>query len=332
MLDDAISTFARGDYKTSRPCPELVHSMVESKNEDDEVYLKDAQDQPHDVTVVDKCPTCGNPGLLLKTDYICYKCRQKRCTQCSGTGLVGAGQAQPAFLRTAKGAVYNSDLANEASALHRLCEQFQKVGKQHFLPAFIETREESSRRANIFLDEGWDLYSLAQIRERYPEGIDPKDMAWMFRRLIQVIGLANEVGYTHGSILPPNVLIDPENHGLVLWNWAYAVKRPGRIRTMVSDYKDWYPPEVGMRQNVLVGADLYMAAKCMEWVMGDQEVPDRIRYFLKGMQNPLASKRVNNAREVWQQFHDLVVGVWGERKYHPFTMESNDLTVGQTGE
>ncbi|HEX2312370.1 MAG TPA: hypothetical protein VHJ17_01460 [Thermomonospora sp.] len=60
------------------------------------------------------------------------------------------------------------------------------------------------------------FFSLAEIREAFPDGLDPRDAAWMWRRLLVALGFAHRAGVLHGAVLPEHVLVHPELHGLVL--------------------------------------------------------------------------------------------------------------------
>ena len=61
-------------------------------------------------------------------------------------------------------------------------------------------------------------------------GVDPRDAAWMWRRLLVALGFAHRAGVLHGAVLPEHVLIHPGEHGLVLVDWCYSVPgcHPGR--------------------------------------------------------------------------------------------------------
>ncbi|MGH3238625.1 MAG: adenylosuccinate synthetase, partial [Streptosporangiaceae bacterium] len=43
--------------------------------------------------------------------------------------------------------------------------------------------------------------SLAEVRAAFPAGIDPRDAAWMWRRLLVAAGAAHRAGVIHGAVL-----------------------------------------------------------------------------------------------------------------------------------
>ena len=62
--------------------------------------------------------------------------------------------------------------------------------------------------------------SLAEVRGAFPGGLDPRDAAWMWRRLLVALGAAHRAELIHGAVLPEHVMIHPGEHGLVLIDWC----------------------------------------------------------------------------------------------------------------
>lgn len=198
------------------------------------------------------------------------------------------------------------------------------------LEAFLYEDGTTSRQAVIFEREaGW--YSLEQVHQVYPRGIDPKDMAWMWRRLLVVLGFAHANAVIHGAVLPGNVWIQPEQHGLMLMNWTHAVHDPGRsaetIERIEPAFASWYPQEILKHDVPTFGTDISMSAKCMIYLLGgDVEreripntVPHPMSMFLKG--SILPGKRTpQDAWALKHEFDDLLHRLWGKRTFHPFQM------------
>ena len=193
--------------------------------------------------------------------------------------------------------------------------------------------------------DGW--YSLEDVHRAYPRGVDPKDAAWMWRRLLVALGFAHANGIVHGAVLPHNVWIQPEGHGLMLAGWFDAALpsapacrrcaartvsevegRPPHTGEVVSDldprFLAWYPREIVDGEAPTYSADVGMSAKCMIHLLGGDvdrrtipdSVPRPMRMFLKG------SSRSNDAWALKQEFDDLLERLWGQRRFHPFTMAS----------
>lgn len=321
MRTDAISICEVKPYEAKIPCDHECHGAVPSNEVVDCPACNGTSVVPNsfgtecpdcEMGNIEKdsplCPDCGKHQSFFSADYVCYACRRKMCPDCGGTGYERQGNVD-AIWRTARDLRYNDLLLNEATNLEAV-----EIGA--FAPTLVGTERVDGKQVNIFEDQ-YELYSLEEIRAAYPQGVDPKDMAWMFRRLLHALRLVHNEGYLHGAILPCNVLVQPEGHGVTLSDWAYSFKRPGRLKALVKAYREWYPPEVFQKGNMLGGTDIYMAAQCMEWIMMGQQVPDAITHFLKGCQLPV---RPHQAKVVFYQFDKVVERLWGEKKFHEFSM------------
>lgn len=188
-------------------------------------------------------------------------------------------------------------VADEALTLARLHAEGDDRLKP-FLPAMHDAFMWDDTWINAFeyLD-GW--YTLSEVMARYPD-LDPKDMSWMFRRLLAVAGFATRMGVVHGSIQPHNVLIHPEMHGLKLIDWA---------RSAESEDDD-----TNVTQSVRCGIFL-LGGDPNLYTLPDR-TPREMRAFFTG---------AKNHTDPWvllKHFDELVERMWGRRRFHAFTMET----------
>jgi serine/threonine protein kinase len=221
-------------------------------------------------------------------------------------------------------------LEREAVALRQL----PKDGDGRFLP-YVPRLVESfrhrdattgmERRANAIVSlDGF--HTLAEVHTAYPDGLDPRDAAWMWRRLLVALGFAHRAGVLHGAVLPEHVLIHPEQHGLVLVDWCYSVPGcyaptdpSGRVPALVGRYADWYPPEVPGREQASASTDIFMATHCMTYLMGDK-APKPMRSFAKGCLLASQRRRPGDAWRLLEEFDELLERLYGPRRFRPFTM------------
>ena len=68
-------------------------------------------------------------------------------------------------------------------------------------------------------------YSMEEVMRVYPEGVDFRDMVWMFKRTLAAIGFVHRQGIVHGALIPPHILVHPIRHGAKLVDWCYAVEK-----------------------------------------------------------------------------------------------------------
>lgn len=168
-----------------------------------------------------------------------------------------------------------------------------------FLPepvSFTETPD--GKRVNLYTYVP-NLYSLAQIKNIYPMGIDVKDMAWIFRRLLTIVGYIYRCDASHGHINSQHVLIEPDNHGLVLVDWA---------GTMTADK---------------IKIDLACAASQMRLITDlTDDSTSPIRAFLRSCDSD------EDPWKILSEFDTLIERLWGPRRFHKFEMPTTTKTGG----
>jgi len=249
--------------------------------------------------------------------------------------FVEAGRVQRAVLKIVRDSGNNEMAENEMKALRILSRGKDAERFSAYIPnlidAFVYENAGAERQAVVLEKyDGW--YSLEDVHNAYPNGVDPKDMAWMWRRLLVALGFSHENKILHGAALPRNIWIRPEEHGLMLVNWYAAIFDPltigKRIQAIASEDAAWYPQEVLKGEIPSFGIDIHMSAKCMLWLLGGdpqkkifpESVPTPLKAFLKGCMLP-DRRAPQNAWNLKEEFDELIGRLWGERKFHSFSMK-----------
>jgi len=139
-----------------------------------------------------------------------------------------------------------------------------------YVPALVQCQRirdpdtGAERRAKVLgrLD---GFVTLADVRAAYSDGLDARDAAWMWRRLLVAAGFAHRAGVIHASVVPEHVLIHPAQHGPVMVDWCYAITGPGGLVAAIpASYVGWYPAEVSSRRPPGPDLDILLAtAACV---------------------------------------------------------------------
>ncbi|MFA1547369.1 molecular chaperone DnaJ [Actinomadura chokoriensis] len=227
----------------------------------------------------------------------------------------------------------DSDLVErEAVALRQLHDD----GDGRFLPyvprlveSFTHRDAATGARRRVNVIAALDgFHSLAAVQAAFPDGVDPRDAAWMWRRLLVGLGFAHRAGVLHGAVLPEHVMIHPERHGLVLVDWCYSVPGchartdpSGRVPAMVARHAGRYPPEVPGRRPASPATDIHMATRCMTGLMGDK-APPAMRSFARGCTLPAQSRRPSDAWRLLAELDELLERLYGRRRFRPFHLPS----------
>ena len=252
----------------------------------------------------------------------------------TATTLEGSAGVE-GLLKVASRAKDNDLMAAEARALKRL-NGGDSVWQRH-IPELLDTflYHDGRRRSNVV--KWWEnSLNLEELRILFPDGLDPRHVVWVWRRLLMALGYAHDKGIIHGAVLPANIVIDPPQHGVLLVDWCYSVEMRDTdsqsktyIKAIIPRYKKGYPEEVLTKGKASPATDLYLAARSMVDLLGGapameqqgiaesfpNQVPRQMRAFFKGCLPTKQSMRPHNAWELLREFDDLLKRM-GE-PYHP---------------
>lgn len=217
-------------------------------------------------------------------------------------------------------------VANEALTLVRVRSKVEDRFHPYF-PVLFDIFDHEGRQAVVteWLD---GFYTMQEVIDAYPKGVDLKDMAWMFRRLFVALGAVHRASYLHGAVVPTNVLLHPEMHGLVLTNWSYAVPTEHglakELPTRDDRWDEWYPDAVKAGgYPATVAIDTLLAARTLVAVCaGDPvtvDIPGAPREF-RAIFQACFGPRIPDAWELKIAFDELIEDLWGPKKFRPFTM------------
>lgn len=212
----------------------------------------------------------------------------------------------------------NDLMAAEARALTRL-DTDGDPRHRAYAPRLIEsfTHEDPTRarRTVNVLERLTGFVPLSAL----PRKIDPRDAAWMWRRLLAGLGWAHRAGVVHGAVLPAHVLIHPAEHGLALVDWCYSVAPGERIPALVTEFRSAYPPEVPGREAASPATDIYMATTLMKHLI--HEPPAPMRRFADGCLYDAPRMRPPDAWHLLAELDELLGNLYGPRTFRPFTIQ-----------
>ena len=229
----------------------------------------------------------------------------------------------PLLEKVARRPVDNDLLDREAEVLRRLAAGVEPKHRA-YLPELVDgyaledPATGARRRVNVL--RRLDGYvSLADVTRAYPDGVDPRDAAWMWRRLLVAIGLAHRLGVVHGAVLPGHVLIEPAQHGLVLVDWCYAVETGAKVPALVGRHRDLYAPEIPAKEPATPATDIYMATECMRRLLGAEAPPALLR-FARGCALRTQRLRPQHAHVLLRELDEQLEKLYGPRRFRPFSV------------
>lgn len=190
----------------------------------------------------------------------------------------------------------------------------------HYLPNVLETFNlKGGRKATVFTKyEG--VVDLLTIKKKYDEGIDPKHVGWLFKRILGGLGYAHSKGVVHGSILPQHLLVDTANHGVRIVGWGQSLFEGETPSIFSSAYKSWYPKRVFEKKPCSPSTDIAMAARCCIYSLGGDilslEVPKSVPIKIKNFLSLCVKTEIDDAWGLHDDFNELLRRLFGSPKFH----------------
>lgn len=248
-----------------------------------------------------------------------------------GRGTVANLYAVPggdAVVKIARRPSSSRYLRNERAALTQLGEITSREGwLAPYLPRLLDTatlrspdrgRSAEQREANVLgsLTRADGYVALTAVQAAAPDGLDGRDWAWMQRRIIRALAAVHDAGLVHGALLPENVLISPEHHGVVLVGWSFATRSGRPAEGVVASQAAAYPPEV-TRDVVTPATDVAMlGALGLAMLRPDQRAQRR---FSAGLRQDAPGMRPR-AADLQEEYDELLDRLYGPRRFRPLDL------------
>jgi serine/threonine protein kinase len=244
-------------------------------------------------------------------------------------GLIARGHianvysSGPNVVKMPRSPADNDLMEREAKALKKLDAEADPQFRI-YAPKLVETfrhRDASrvERRCNV-IERLDGFHTLSQVKDAYPDGLDPRDLAWIWRRLFVAIGLAADNGLVHGGVTPDNVMVHPIDHGVVLLDWVLSadMSTDQKIPAIDPAWPLFAHEDITSKVAPTPRIDSYMMGRTMTWMLGRHRHAMRFRGFAMGCM--VASPPP--AAQLLGEFDELLADVYGKRRYRKLEMPS----------
>lgn len=207
-----------------------------------------------------------------------------------------------------------TEIARRDAAYQRERGEGKRLGYHRCFPRIAESftvPEQGNRRVNLVAAYGneplTNLVPLEQWRTRERVRIDPKTSAWIMGRLLKILTLTHPFGVEIGQLNGGNILVNPEEHHVFLFDWSAARHHPAAL-----------PAQLAREELKAIATQVVFALGGDPGTgtlpASEQLLDSRYADFLKRLIDGERSDPVSTGAE----FYDLVDDLW-ERGFHPFT-------------
>jgi serine/threonine protein kinase len=240
-----------------------------------------------------------------------------------------AGAETPYLLKISREPEGRAHLDGERRTLTKLLGAAGDTTYRKYLPDLVDSSpaaEGFPDGVNVFRFEP-GFHTLEQVHEQHP-ALDGRHLAWIFKRLLTVLGFTHRQGTVHGAVLPCHGLIHSGAHGLRLVGWGQSATAGRRLKGVPARYRDWYPPEVLHGRPVGPATDVFLAARCVVYLAGGdpvtnrmpEAVPPPLRRFLAACLLESARMRPDDAWALQDDFDGLLRDLYGPPEFHELTL------------
>lgn len=266
-------------------------------------------------TLKTKTATYNLTNLLLEQDIACV--------------YEGESAGKPVLVKVCRSPSNNDLMKAEADLLAKLPAELDPKHTAYFpnlLDSFEIQQGKAKVRINVFsFIEG--AVSLTEVRRAYPDGIDIKDAAWMWNRMLEAAHLLHVQGYVHANIVPDNFWIVPSTHQGILVDFCFSRKVGQPAKAISKNWKDFYPAELLLKKPLDFGGDVCMIASCFNHLIGGtgHRIPAGTPVAIAGLLRACwlgPAHRTNSASQFHKDFKEVRKGLGWKKEFRPFTMTS----------
>lgn len=204
----------------------------------------------------------------------------------------------------------------------RLGMSEKSLGYQRCFPRLVETflvSGQGNRRANIIAIYGaesmLDLVPIEQWRVRAKVRIDPRSSAWIMGRLLKIFTLTHPLGVSSGKVDGGNILVNPIEHHVLLFDWTRAHRHEGSLPKLIA------AEEISNAARQVV---LALGGNPATGQLPEHEQLRDSRYA--DMLKRMIDKNVSGSVSAGAEFYRLLDQLW-EPGFHPFATHKLSLSL-----
>lgn len=222
---------------------------------------------------------------------------------------------------------------NALQALHRSnapgADNFTMLLPQPVIRGEILGGTFAGRHANVYRWTSGFYYNFEEVLQVYPQGIPPRASIWIWRRILEVLSFIHNSGMVHGAVLPSHLLVQENEHGILLVGYSATGRLNEKLRVISQRYESFYPKLTRSRISLTPQLDLAMSARCMIAVLGGnpetKSLPDTVPERLADVIHRIAFSDPRNppTEDPWtvrEELGAIAKEVFGPPQFIPIIM------------
>jgi serine/threonine protein kinase len=227
---------------------------------------------------------------------------------------------------------------NEWEALQELqrsqapgADNFTRLIPQPIMHGELTGGAYAGQQASVFRWASGFLHTFDEVIQAFPHGIPPRASIWVWRRILEVLSFLHASGMAHGAVLPSNLLIQQNEHGVRLVGYGCAGHFGEKRCDHPQGTEAFYPAPAQSQPKLSAQLDLTMSARCVAAVLGGDPaaasvpaaVPARLAEIVQRVAQPdPAGKTSLDAWTIREELGRIADDVFGPPKFIPIVMPS----------
>ena len=150
--------------------------------------------------------------------------------------------------------------------------------------------------------------------------ISGSHVSWILERLLSVIGYLHSNKIVHGNIKEETVLIDAENHNVLLSDYSLCISdadKPDSKYKIINEH--FTPSYVSKDAKVVPNADIYAVGKiAIDLLGGDIDnvaLPLSCDYRLRSFIRKLTDGKEMDAWQLWDELRSIRTEIYGSQRF-----------------
>lgn len=183
-------------------------------------------------------------------------------------------------------------------------------------------------RVNIYRWLSGYHHTFEDVQRAYPQGIPPRASIWIWRRILEALSFIHRSGMVHGAVLPSHLLVQENEHGVMLVGYSAAGQAGEKVR-VISDRFASIHPKLSSRSKLTRQVDLVMSARVITAILGgDPEtgslpsaVPGRLAGYIRefALADPFGSMNAD-AWSIREELGGMAEKLFGPPQFIPIIM------------
>ena len=208
-------------------------------------------------------------------------------------------------------------------------DTFTRLLPQPIIHGDIAAGSFAGQRVSIFRWTSGFHHNLDEVIRAYPQGIPPRASIWIWRRILEVLSFIHASGMVHGAVLPANLLVQENEHGVRLVGYSFCSHHNEKLQAVPGGYVAFYPKPASSWSTLTPQLDLTMSARCIAAILGGNPetaaLPKMVPAQLAGIVRRIAlSKPARGTPEdAWtirEELGEIASEIFGPPQFVPIVM------------